>query len=115
MYQTMKIENLSKMISFFNFAVVEKISVDAVKHNFIAMKVDHMKGAVFFGKQVSSWFLQIRDFCTYMNIAIILTLKTSLSIIITSLISMFLSLSSLCILKLHHYLDIVLSEFYNAA
>ncbi|KAL3531838.1 hypothetical protein ACH5RR_005359 [Cinchona calisaya] len=50
-YQTMKIENLSKMISFFNFAVVEKIFVDAIKHNFIAMKVDHMKGAVFFGRQ----------------------------------------------------------------
>ena len=52
-YQTMKIETLSKMISFFDFAVVEKISVDAVKHNFIPMKVDHMKGAVFFGQQVS--------------------------------------------------------------
>ncbi|CDP06639.1 unnamed protein product [Coffea canephora] len=50
-YQTMKIETLSKMISFFDFAVVEKISVDAVKHNFIPMKVDHMKGAVFFGEQ----------------------------------------------------------------
>ncbi|CAI9098188.1 OLC1v1034796C3 [Oldenlandia corymbosa var. corymbosa] len=50
-YQTMKVDNLSKMISFFDFAVVEKISVDAVKHNFIAMKVDHMKGAVFFGQQ----------------------------------------------------------------
>ncbi|KAL3536377.1 hypothetical protein ACH5RR_004838 [Cinchona calisaya] len=50
-YQMMKIENLLKMISFFDFAVVEKISVDAVKHNFIAMKVDHMKGAVIFGQQ----------------------------------------------------------------
>nr|GMC57846.1 eukaryotic translation initiation factor 3 subunit A-like [Ipomoea batatas] len=41
---------LSKMISFFDF-VVEKISVEAVKHNLIAMKADHIKGAVFFGKQ----------------------------------------------------------------
>lgn len=41
------------MIPFFDFPVVEKISVDAVKCNFIAMKIDHMKGAVFFGNQVS--------------------------------------------------------------
>ncbi|KAK9277106.1 hypothetical protein L1049_006645 [Liquidambar formosana] len=48
-YQTIKIESLSMMIPFFDFAVVEKISVDAVKYNFIAMKVDHMKGVVVFG------------------------------------------------------------------
>ncbi|KAJ7977898.1 Eukaryotic translation initiation factor 3 subunit A [Quillaja saponaria] len=48
-YQTMKIENLSQMIPYFDFPVVEKISVDAVKNNFIAMKVDHMKGVVLFG------------------------------------------------------------------
>ncbi|KAI7981999.1 Eukaryotic translation initiation factor 3 subunit A [Camellia lanceoleosa] len=47
-YQSMKIENLSKMITFFEFSAVEKISVDAVKHNFLAMKVDHMKGVVAF-------------------------------------------------------------------
>ncbi|KAH1083673.1 hypothetical protein J1N35_023434 [Gossypium stocksii] len=49
LYQTMKIESLSQMIPFFEFSMVEKISVDAVKHNFIAMKVDHMKGTVLFG------------------------------------------------------------------
>ncbi|CAN1784204.1 Eukaryotic translation initiation factor 3 subunit A [Linum perenne] len=48
-YQTMKIGSLSKMIPFFDFSVVEKISVDAVKHKFIAMKVDYMKNAVMFG------------------------------------------------------------------
>ncbi|KAL7239737.1 hypothetical protein ACSBR2_005588 [Camellia fascicularis] len=48
-YQSMKIQNLSKMITFFEFSAVEKISVDAVKHNFLAMKVDHMKGVVAFG------------------------------------------------------------------
>ncbi|OVA16064.1 Proteasome component (PCI) domain [Macleaya cordata] len=48
-YQTMKIEVLSSMIPFFDFLIVEKVSVDAVKSNFIAMKVDHQKGAVFFG------------------------------------------------------------------
>ena len=52
-YQTMKIESLSQIIPFFDFSMVEKISVDAVKHNFIAMKVDHMKGVVLFGNMVS--------------------------------------------------------------
>ncbi|KAJ0968622.1 hypothetical protein J5N97_025539 [Dioscorea zingiberensis] len=48
-YQSMKIEKLSAMIPFFDFSVVEKISVDAVKYNFVAMKIDHLKGAVHFG------------------------------------------------------------------
>ncbi|XP_042478901.1 eukaryotic translation initiation factor 3 subunit A-like [Macadamia integrifolia] len=48
-YQTMKIEVLSRMIPFFDFSIVEKISVDAVKYNFITMKVDHKKGAIVFG------------------------------------------------------------------
>ncbi|GJN37643.1 hypothetical protein PR202_gb26619 [Eleusine coracana subsp. coracana] len=48
-FQSMKISMLSKMIPFFDFAVVEKISVDAVKHNFLAMKVNHLSGAVHFG------------------------------------------------------------------
>ncbi|OMO56248.1 hypothetical protein COLO4_35714 [Corchorus olitorius] len=49
-YQIMKIESLSQIIPFFDFATVEKISVDAAKHKFIAMKIDHMKGIVMFGK-----------------------------------------------------------------
>lgn len=53
MYQTMKVETLSKMVPFFDFSAVERISVDAVKHNFIAMKVDHMKGAIIFSDLVS--------------------------------------------------------------
>nr|KAJ0185074.1 hypothetical protein LSAT_V11C900506230 [Lactuca sativa] len=48
-YQTMKVETLSKMVPFFDFSAVERISVDVMKHNFIAMKVDHMKGAIIFG------------------------------------------------------------------
>ncbi|XP_010541009.1 PREDICTED: eukaryotic translation initiation factor 3 subunit A isoform X2 [Tarenaya hassleriana] len=48
-YQTIKIESLSQLIPFFDFSVVEKISVDAVKNNFTTMKVDHMKGVVIFG------------------------------------------------------------------
>ncbi|KAF5471679.1 hypothetical protein F2P56_008452 [Juglans regia] len=47
-YQMMKIESLSKMTPFFDISVVEKISVDAVKYNFVALKVDHMKGVVIF-------------------------------------------------------------------
>nr|XP_016435220.1 PREDICTED: eukaryotic translation initiation factor 3 subunit A-like [Nicotiana tabacum] len=50
-YQTIQIGNLSKMIPFIDFAAIEKIAVDAVRHNFVAVKVDHMKHAVFFGKQ----------------------------------------------------------------
>ncbi|KAG5582905.1 hypothetical protein H5410_053532 [Solanum commersonii] len=50
-YQTIQIGNLSKMIPFFDFAAIEKISVDAVRHNFVAIKVDHLNGSVLFGKQ----------------------------------------------------------------
>ena len=56
MYQTMTIECLSRMIPFYDFSHVEKISVDAGKHKFVAMKVDHMKGIVCFGNVVS-WLL----------------------------------------------------------
>ncbi|XP_028765436.1 eukaryotic translation initiation factor 3 subunit A [Neltuma alba] len=49
-YQTMKIETLSGMIPFFDFSVVEKISVDAAKHKFVSMKVDHMRKVVVFCK-----------------------------------------------------------------
>jgi translation initiation factor 3 subunit A len=48
----MKIDMLSRMIPFFDFNVVEKIAVDAVKHNFVAMKVNHLSGAVHFGNMV---------------------------------------------------------------
>uniref|UniRef100_A0A2P2L6C7 Eukaryotic translation initiation factor 3 subunit A n=4 Tax=Rhizophora mucronata TaxID=61149 RepID=A0A2P2L6C7_RHIMU len=50
-YQTMTIGSLSQMIPFFDFSTVEKISVDAVKYNFIAMKVDHMKKKILFANQ----------------------------------------------------------------
>ncbi|CAD6233126.1 unnamed protein product [Miscanthus lutarioriparius] len=48
-FQSMKIDMLSRMIPFFDFSVVEKISVDAVKRNFVAIKVNHLSGAVHFG------------------------------------------------------------------
>ena len=53
MYQTMKIEFLAQLVPFLDFSDVEKILVDAVKHNFVAMKVDHVKGLVTFGNLVS--------------------------------------------------------------
>ena len=53
----MKIDMLSKMIPFFDFNVVEKIAVDAVKHNFVAMKVNHLSGAVHFGNMVCDFIL----------------------------------------------------------
>lgn len=50
------------MVPFFDFPAVEKLSVDAVKHNFVAMKVDHTKGAVIFSSLVSLYL------CTFFNI-----------------------------------------------
>lgn len=113
----MKIENLSKMVSFFDFAVVEKISVDAVKHNFIAMKIDHMKGAIFFGQQVRFFFhfflvpsIAVLGPIHYVVIPFWLnacdmqnarsTWKTNLEIVIIRLVSIYLWFSFLCILKL---------------
>lgn len=65
-YQTMEIETLSQMIPFFDFSVVEKISVDAVRHNFIAMKVDHTKNVVLFGNLVC-FILYLCSFWACMN------------------------------------------------
>ncbi|KAH9315713.1 hypothetical protein KI387_024340, partial [Taxus chinensis] len=50
-YQTMKIGVITRMIPFFDFTIVEKLSVDAVKYNFVQMKIDHLKGVVQFGSQ----------------------------------------------------------------
>lgn len=69
----MRIESLSQMIPFFDFAVVEKISVEAVKHNFIAMKIDHMRGVVVFCNLVSLVHILLDDLITY-NILLIYNL-----------------------------------------
>ncbi|KAL2457978.1 Eukaryotic translation initiation factor 3 subunit A [Abeliophyllum distichum] len=50
-YQTMNIDNLSRIIPFSDFSIVEKISVDAVKHNFLTMKVNYMRGSIIFGNK----------------------------------------------------------------
>lgn len=49
-YQTINIDVLSRIIPFFGFPTVEKISADAVKNKFLTMKLDHIKSAVFFDK-----------------------------------------------------------------
>lgn len=49
----MKIDNLSKMIPFFEPSILEKIQVDAKKYNFVALRIDHQKGVVHFGNLVS--------------------------------------------------------------
>jgi translation initiation factor 3 subunit A len=51
-FKSIKIDMLSRMIPFFDFSVVEKISVDAAKQNFVAIKVDHLSGVVQFGTVV---------------------------------------------------------------
>lgn len=53
MYQTFSIVNLSTIIPFFDFPTVEKIFVDSIKNNFLTMKVDYRKSAIFFGSKVS--------------------------------------------------------------
>ncbi|PNX77590.1 eukaryotic translation initiation factor 3 subunit a, partial [Trifolium pratense] len=54
-FQTMKVGNLAGMMLFFDFSIVEKISVDAVKHKFLTMKVDHRKTVVIFCKKGDSY------------------------------------------------------------
>ena len=54
-YQIMKITALSKMISFSDFVVVEKLSEDAVKYIFLQLKIDHLKGIVHFGSEVKKF------------------------------------------------------------
>ena len=51
----MKITTLSKMIPFSDFAVVEKLSEDVVKYNFLQLKTDHLKCIVQFGSEVKKF------------------------------------------------------------
>ncbi|XP_073389708.1 eukaryotic translation initiation factor 3 subunit A isoform X1 [Physcomitrium patens] len=50
-YSTIKIADLTRMVTFFDFSKVEKLIVEAVKYNFVQMKVDHLKEVVNFGSQ----------------------------------------------------------------
>ncbi|KAG9138167.1 hypothetical protein Leryth_001397 [Lithospermum erythrorhizon] len=69
-YQSVQIENLSEKIPFIDFSLVEKISVDAMKHKFISMKVDHMKGTIIFsnlGLESDSVRDQLMVFAEHLN------------------------------------------------
>ena len=48
------------MVIFFDFSTVEKLIVEAVKYNYVQMKVDHLKEVVNFGSQVNA--LQLNEF-----------------------------------------------------
>jgi translation initiation factor 3 subunit A len=50
-YSTIKISEITRMITFFDFSIIEKLIVEAVKYNFVQMKVDHLKEVVNFGSQ----------------------------------------------------------------
>lgn len=52
-YQTIKITSLTDMVTFTDFTAVEKLIVEAVKYNFVQMRVDHLKGVVSFASQVN--------------------------------------------------------------
>jgi translation initiation factor 3 subunit A len=53
-YSTIKISELTRMVTFFDFSTVEKLIVEAVKYNYVQMKVDHLKEVVNFGSQVNT-------------------------------------------------------------
>jgi translation initiation factor 3 subunit A len=53
-YSTIKISELTRMVTFFDFSIVEKLIVEAVKYNYVQMKVDHLKEVVNFGSQVNT-------------------------------------------------------------
>ncbi|PHT31919.1 hypothetical protein CQW23_28256 [Capsicum baccatum] len=59
-HRTIQISDLSKKILFFDFAVIEKISMNAIRHNFVAIKVNQIKGDVFFGTQ-DAWRMDYDD------------------------------------------------------
>ncbi|GBG79223.1 hypothetical protein CBR_g29275 [Chara braunii] len=50
-YTTMKIRHLANMIPFGDFNYIEKLAMDAVKYNYVQVRVDHLKGTVQFGSQ----------------------------------------------------------------
>lgn len=52
-YSTIKISELTRMVTFFDFSTVEKLIVEAVKYNYVQMKVDHLKEVIKFGSQVN--------------------------------------------------------------
>ncbi|KAL3155895.1 hypothetical protein ABBQ32_012895 [Trebouxia sp. C0010 RCD-2024] len=50
-YSVMKIPALADLVPFMGFGEVEQIIVDAVKHDFLQVSIDHRNGTVHFGGQ----------------------------------------------------------------
>lgn len=50
------------MVTFFDFSIIEKLIVEAVKYNYVQMKVDHVREVVNFGSQVNAPQLDL--FCS---------------------------------------------------
>lgn len=51
-YTSMKMSHLQKMIPFLSFDEVEKLVVDAVKFNYLQIKIDYQNQCVHFGSQI---------------------------------------------------------------
>eukprot|EP00798_Chlamydomonas_sp_ICE-L_P024015 gene24015-9590_t len=50
-YSTLKVSSLASMVPFATFGEVEAIVVDAVRYNFLQVRVDHRNGTLHFGSQ----------------------------------------------------------------
>ncbi|KAG2498414.1 hypothetical protein HYH03_003672 [Edaphochlamys debaryana] len=50
-YSVMRIDELGALVPFYSFAEVEAVVVDAVKYEYLQMRVDHRNGTLHFGAQ----------------------------------------------------------------
>eukprot|EP00198_Chlamydomonas_reinhardtii_P004079 XP_001693415.1 eukaryotic initiation factor [Chlamydomonas reinhardtii] len=50
-YSVMRISELAALVPFYTFAEVEAVVVDAVKYDYLTMRVDHRNGTLHFGAQ----------------------------------------------------------------
>ncbi|KAK9833458.1 hypothetical protein WJX81_007146 [Elliptochloris bilobata] len=50
-YSVMRVASLAALVPFFSFGEVEQFIVDAVKHNYLHVQIDHRNGTVHFGGQ----------------------------------------------------------------
>ena len=50
-YSTLKISSLSAMVPFATFAEIEAVIVDAVRYDYLQVRVDHRNGTLHFGGQ----------------------------------------------------------------
>ena len=50
-YSTLKISSLATLVPFATFGEIESVIVDAVRHNYLQVRVDHRNGTLHFGGQ----------------------------------------------------------------